>query len=141
MGAGLFDAVMAPVLAAFGAVGNKVLTSVEDETANQTVRLGWQLLARLRRSATDGAARPQLEAAAAAAAANPADRGFEGALRGQVKKALAGDDGVDDPDLAADLAGILAASGVTVAASDTRVAAAGGHDSTTSSAGDGSTVA
>lgn len=57
-----------------------------------------------------------VEAAAADATADPAEEDFRRALRGQVKKALAGADGVDDPELAADLTGILAAAGVSVSA-------------------------
>ena len=125
MDAGLIDAVMAPVVTALGTIGGKALTVVEDEAADETVRLGRRLLGRLRRGAEDGGGggRPQLEAAAADVAADPQDPDFQAALRGQVKKALGGIDGVEDPDLAADLAGLLAAAGVAVTASGERAVA------------------
>src|SRR4051812_44843964 len=106
---------MVPALAALGVIGHKVLTTVEDEAADEAVRLGHRLLTRLRRG-RDGTERLQLEAAVTDVAAAPADEDFRGALRGQVKKALAGTDGAEDPDLAADLTGILAEAGVTVTA-------------------------
>lgn len=134
----LIDAVMVPVLAAVGAMGHKVLTTVEDETADEAVRLGWRLLARLRRG-RDGTGRPQLEAAAADATADLAEEDFRSALRGQVKKALAGTDGVDDPELAADLTGILAADGVSVTAIGVGAVAVNRNDGIISTGG-GATI-
>lgn len=139
MDAGLLDAVMAPVLTALGAIGHKVLTEAEDEAADQTVRLGRRLLARLRHGGKDGTGRPQLEAAAADVAADPNDPDFQAALRGQFKKALSGTDGVDDPELVADLSGLLAAAGVTVTATGTRAVAVGHNDGIIST-GDGATI-
>ena len=116
MDAGLVDAVMTQLTLALGVVGQKVLSSAEDEAADETVRLGQRLLARLRRSASDDPARPQLESAAADVAANPDDEDFRAALRGQLKKALSGADGMNDPALAEDLLGLLRDAGVSVAA-------------------------
>ena len=102
---------MAPIWAALGAVGHKALTDVEDEAADETVKLGRRLLARLlRRGGSKEPARPQLEAAAADVATAPRDEDFRVALRAQVRKALTGADGVDDPNLALDLKSLLAAA-------------------------------
>lgn len=138
MDAELIDAVMVPVLAGLGAVGHKVLTTVEDEAADEAVQASRRLLARLRRG-RDGTGRPQLEAAAADVATDPADEDFRGALRGQVRKALAGTDGLDDPDLAADLTGILDAAGISVTASGTSAVAVGHNDGIIST-GDSATI-
>jgi hypothetical protein len=112
MDPGLLDAVMGPIWAALGAIGHKALSDVEDTTADETVRLGQRLLARLlRRGRSQDPVRPALEAAAQEVAADPQQDDFRGALRGQVRKALAGADAVADLDLAADLEGILKAAG------------------------------
>lgn len=117
MGVELLDAVMGPIVAALRAVGRKALSDAEDQSASGLVGAGRKLLARLRRSDGSGQpARPQLEAAAADLAADPQDGDFRAALRGQVKKALAGTDGVDDPSLAEDLTRLLEATGIHVSA-------------------------
>lgn len=129
MDAGLLDAVMASIWAALGAVGHKALTDAEDEAANESVKLGRRLLARLlRRGGSKDPARPQLEAAVGVAADNPQDEDFRLALRGQVKMALTGKDGVDDPMLAADLAHLLDAAGIQVSAGDARSVAVGHNE-------------
>lgn len=117
MDAGLLEAVMGPIWAALGAIGHKALSEVEDEAADETVRVGRRLLGRLRRRGGSGdPARPQLEAAAADLASAPADEDFRSALRGQVKKALSGTDGLADETLATDLKQILQDAGVRVSA-------------------------
>jgi hypothetical protein len=119
MGVELLDAVMGPIVAALRAVGRKALSDAEDQSASGLVAAGRKLLARLCHRGGSGsgqAARPQLEAASADVAADPQDADFRAALRGQVKKALAGTDGVDDPTLAADLARLLEAAGIHVSA-------------------------
>ena len=123
MDASLLDAVMGPIWAALGAVGHKALSEAEDETASGVVGLGRRLLARLRRrgdstGSTNAAetARPQLEAAVADVTSDPDDQDFRAALRGQVKKALSGTDGVEDRSLIGDLEGLLEAAGVHVSA-------------------------
>jgi hypothetical protein len=129
MDAGLLDAVMASIWAALGAVGHKVLTDVEDQAADESVKLGRRLLARLlRRGGSTDPARPQLEAAVCVAAEDPADEDYRSALRGQVKMALTGKDGVDDPTLAADLARLLEAAGVQVSASGARSVVVGHNE-------------
>jgi hypothetical protein len=117
MDASLLDAVMGPIWAALGAVGHKALSEAEDETASGIVGLGRRLLARLRRrgDSTD-TARPQLEAAVADVTSDPDDQDFRAALRGQVKKALTGTDGVEDQSLVADLESFLEAAGVRISA-------------------------
>ncbi|WP_034260375.1 hypothetical protein [Actinospica robiniae] len=113
----LLEAVMGPIWAALGAIGHKALTDAEDDAAKGIVGLGHKLLARLRRrgGSTDPA-RAQLEAAAVDVANAPDDEDFRAALRGQVKKALAGTDSVDDPSLVEDLTKLLEAAGVQVSA-------------------------
>jgi hypothetical protein len=128
MDAGLLDAVMGPIFAALGAVGHKALSEAEDQAADETVKLGRRLLDRLRRRGVDEAARPQLEAAAAVAAEDPEDEDFRLALRGLVKMALTGKDGVQDPTLAADLTQLLEAGGVQVGASGAGSVAVGHNE-------------
>lgn len=69
----------------------------------------------------------------------PADEDFRAGLRGQVKKALSGADGVYDPGLAADLTRILADAGMTVSATATRAVAVGHNDGIIST-GDDATI-
>ncbi|MFC6015043.1 hypothetical protein ACFP2T_02375 [Plantactinospora solaniradicis] len=114
MAAELLEVIMPPVFAAVGAYGQKVLSTAEDEAAGATVRLGQQLLSRLRRtrSRTDTDT-SGLDAAVVDVAANPDDADFQGALRAQVKKALAG----DDPELTRDLLALFDRAGISVSAS------------------------
>jgi hypothetical protein len=129
MDAGLLEAVMGPIWAALGVVGHKALSKVEDQAADETVRLGRRLLDRLRhRGGSGDAARPQLEAAAADVAADPQDEDFRSALRGQVKKALSGTDGLKDEGLAADLKELLEAAGVRVSAEGAGAVAVGHNE-------------
>jgi hypothetical protein len=120
MDASLLDAVMGPIWAALGAVGQKALSEAEDETASGIVGLGRRLLARLRRrgesTASAETARPQLESAAADVTSDPDDEDFRAALRGQVKKALTSADGVEDQSLVADLKALLESAGVRISA-------------------------
>jgi hypothetical protein len=133
----LLDAVLGPILAALGAIGHKALSNVEDETASGLVGLGRRLLARLcHRDAAGKPARPQLEAAAADVAAEPADEDFRAALRGQVRKALAGSDGVEDRALIAQVQSLLKASGAWGSTSGSVVV---GHNEGIISTGPGAT--
>jgi hypothetical protein len=117
MDASLLDAVMGPIWAALSAVGRKALSEAEDETATGLVGLGRRLLARLRRRGESAeTARPQLEAAVADVTSDPDDQDFRAALRGQVKKALTGTDGVEDQSLIADLETLLESGGVHISA-------------------------
>jgi hypothetical protein len=126
MDAGLLDAVMGPIWAALGAIGHKALADAEDEVADGTVRLGRRLLLRLvGPREPSGASRPQLEAAAGDVATDPDDADFCAALRGQVRKALSGDDGLQDPQLASDLTELLEMAGVSVTADGTGAVAVG----------------
>lgn len=129
MDAGLLEAVMAPIWAALGAIGHKALADVEDEAADETVKLGRRLLVRLlHRSGSKDTARPQLEAAAEDMATMPEDEDFRLALRGQVRKAVSGVDGVDDRSLVADLEALLRAAGVRVSAKGAGSVAAARND-------------
>jgi hypothetical protein len=118
MDASLLDAVMGPIWAALSAVGQKALSEAEDEAAGGLVGLGRKLLARLRRRSAESpeTARPQLEAAVADVTSDPDDEDFRAALRGQVKKALTGKDGVEDQSLVADLEALLESAGVRISA-------------------------
>lgn len=137
MDAGLLEAVMGPIWAVLSAVGRKAVSSAEDQAADETVRLGQRLLARLHhRGESEEPARPRLEAAVADAAADPQDADFHAALRGQVRKALTGKDGVDDATLVADLESLLEAAGVRVSANGARSVAVE-HNEGIISTGDG----
>jgi hypothetical protein len=107
------------VTAVVSAYGRGVVDRLADESADAaadaTLGLGRRLLRRLLAS---GRA-PMIEAAVGDLAEEPADEDFRAALRGQVKKALAADQG-----LAVEVAGLLAAAGVRVVASGDRSIAA-----------------
>ncbi|MBO3753126.1 hypothetical protein J5X84_44440 [Streptosporangiaceae bacterium NEAU-GS5] len=87
--AGLADAVMPYVTAAIGAYGAAVWTKAQDAAADETVSLGRRLLQRLHQGER---ARPRLEDAVADLIAAPDDADFQAGLRGQIRKALAGDE-------------------------------------------------
>ncbi|GAA2050061.1 hypothetical protein GCM10009839_65370 [Catenulispora yoronensis] len=123
----LLSSVMAQLTAALSAVGHKLLSTAGEKTADESVRLGRRLLDRLRRS-KDGTPRPRLEEAVGDLADNPEDDDFRAALRAQLKRALSGADKIDDPDLAADLAGLLQSAGMTVEASGQGSIAVGRND-------------
>lgn len=110
----VIDAAVSAIGAAAGAYGQAVLTAAEDEAASGTVRLGQRLLALIRRRAGN---RGQVEAAVLDAAAHQGDPDFQAGLRAQVRKALE-----TDPDLAEELAVLLADGGVATAAGDRSVA-------------------
>ena len=117
MDAGAIEAMTAPIWAALGAVGHKTLNRVEDGTADEAVKLGRRLLARLlSRGGAPGSARPQLAAAAANFAAAPENEDLHEALRVQLRLALTGADDVDDPSLVGDLRGLIQAAGTYVSA-------------------------
>jgi len=108
------DAMVSAIGASAGAYGHAVLTTAEDEAASSTVRLGLRLLALLRHRAGN---RRQVEEAVLDDASHPGDPDFRAGLRAQVRKALEA-----DPSLAAELATLLEAGGITVAADDRSVA-------------------
>ena len=129
MDAGLLETVMGPIWAALGAIGHKALSEAEGEAADETVQLGRRLLSRLlQRGGSRDSARPRLEAAAADVATTPGDEDFRVALRAQVKKALTGTDGVDDLEIARDLASLLDAASVRATAHGDGAAAVGHNE-------------
>ncbi|WP_285569891.1 hypothetical protein [Streptomyces sp. RTGN2] len=97
----LLGQVVPAVQAAVSAYGVGVLTRVEDQAADETVRLGQRLLARILRRETGTA---QVEAAVADLVEAAGDPDAEGALRLQIRKALR-----DDPLFAAELSSMLPA--------------------------------
>jgi hypothetical protein len=132
--AGLVAAVGPYLGAAIGAYGHAVFDQVSDEAgdvaAEATVGLGRRLLRRLLASKSG----PAITAAVNDVVDAPADDDFQAALRGQVKKALAA-----DADLAADVARLLPAGGVSVVAVGERSIAA--HTiSGVASTGDSATI-
>jgi hypothetical protein len=87
------------VTAAVGAYGAAVLTRAEDAAADETIRLGQRLLRTMLGSRT---ARPGVEQAVTALAAEHNDPGFQAALRAEIRLAL-----YQDQQLAARLAALL----------------------------------
>lgn len=115
--------VMPAIGSAVAAYGAGVLTRAEDEAAEASVRLGQRLLARILRRAADPSS---VEAAVGDLVAAPGDGDAVGALRLQIRKALAG-----DAELVAELAALLPAraqaSGerATAVAGDVNISTAG----------------
>lgn len=97
----LVGQVVPAIGSAVAAYGTGVLTRAENEAAEASVRLGQRLLARILRRTSDPA---PVEAAVADLAAVPGDGDALGALRLQIRKALAG-----DTELVAELAALLSA--------------------------------
>ncbi len=104
---------IAPYIAsAVGAYGKGVLTKAADAGAGATVSLGQRMLQRIWHRSRDSAG---LEQAVSDAVDAPQDEDFQAALRAQLKRAL-----LADPDLVAELAGMLPASGDAFTASGER---------------------
>ncbi|MDF6018154.1 hypothetical protein [Streptomyces sp. JH34] len=127
----LVDAVMPSVTAAVAAYGANVLVHAEDAAAMETVRLGQRLLARLRRNED---VQPRIDVAVQDLTSALDDEDFLGALRAQIKKALA-----EDTDLASDLKKLLTDSPVTAQATGTRSVAVTHNDGVIST-GDNATI-
>jgi hypothetical protein len=102
--------------AAIGAYGAAVLQRAEGDAADATVGLGRQVLQRIFGSRAAGEELPE---PVADVVADPGDEDAAAALRLAVRKALAA-----DPELRADVAGLLAAGGVSVTAAGDRSVAA-----------------
>ena len=119
-----------PVMsAAVGAYGAGVLTRVEGAAADATVGLGRRLLHLVWRRSKQ----PEAVAAAVTELAQaPADPDALAGLRLQVRKVLA-----QDPQLLAEIAGMLPARSVVVTASGERSVAIGGNNNGSISTGDG----
>ncbi|WP_246577649.1 hypothetical protein [Actinospica durhamensis] len=121
-----------PVIgAAVGAYGAGVLTRAQDAAADATVTLGQRVLARLLHHAPRRAA---LEAAVSDLAADSGDPDALAALRFQVRKALA-----QDPELVAQLAGMLPPA-PSASASGPRSVAVAGDNSAPITTGDHSPI-
>jgi hypothetical protein len=103
-------AVVPFVVATAVAYGTQTLDKLRDVASDATVALGQRLLGRL--LSRD---RPALTSAVQDLAAGPADEDAAAAVRLQVRKALA-----DDPALAAEIAGMLAAQTIHLEASGER---------------------
>lgn len=125
------DAVIPSVTAAVAAYGTKVLVRAEDAAAGETVRLGQRVLARLRRNED---VQPHIDVAVKDLANALDDEDFLGALRAQIKKALA-----EDPDLASDVEKLLTGSPVTAQATGARSVAVTYNDGVIST-GDNATI-
>ena len=128
---GLVGQVVPVIGAAVGAYGVGVLTRVEESAANATVGLGQRVLARLLGHASRRAA---LEEAVVDLAANGQDPDALAALRLQVRKILTA-----DPDLVAELAGMLPSAPVATAVGARSVAIAG-HSTAPITTGDNSPI-
>jgi hypothetical protein len=102
--------------AAIGAYGAAVLQRAEGDAADATVGLGRQVLQRIFGSRAAG---EELPVPVADVVADPGDEDAAAALRLAVRKALAA-----DPELRADVEGLLAAGGVSVTAAGDRSVAA-----------------
>ena len=108
----LANAVVPYVTAAAGAYGSAVLTKLQEQSADATVRTGGSLLRRLLRPEKSA---PALEAAVLDLAEDTEDPDRQGALRLQIRKVLAEDD-----DLRAEISDVLKSAGATVTASGDR---------------------
>jgi hypothetical protein len=127
----LLGQIVPAVEAAVGAYGVGVLTRVEDQAADETVRLGQRLLARILRR--DASAAP-VEAAVVDLAESGEDEDAQGALRLQIRKALR-----DDPQFAAELSAMLPERPAVWAGGKGSVAV-GGNNQGNISTGDGATI-
>ncbi|MFE3827324.1 hypothetical protein [Streptomyces sp. NPDC059092] len=97
------------ITAAVGAYGTAVLTRSTDTAADATVSLGRRIVQRLWGREESRAA---IEGAVSNLAELPDDEDFQALLRAHVKRAL-----LDDPDLAAEIARMLPATGTSFTAS------------------------
>ncbi|MER5265584.1 hypothetical protein ABTZ99_26235 [Actinosynnema sp. NPDC002837] len=112
----LANAVVPYVTAAAGAYGSAVLTKLQEQSADATVRTGGSLLRRLLGKEKSA---PALEAAVLDLAEDTEDPDRQGALRLQIRKLLA-----EDEELRAEISDVLKSAGVTVTASGDRAVAA-----------------
>ncbi|MGW5341950.1 hypothetical protein [Streptomyces sp. NPDC004050] len=119
-------------VAAISAYGTAVLTRVRDQAADATVSLGREILQRFARR---NRRRQELESAVRDVAEDPQDADFQAALRGQLRRILEG-----DPELAAELAALLAQSGVRVTALGERAVNVGKMRSGTIVTGDNNRI-
>ncbi|MGW0994708.1 hypothetical protein [Streptomyces sp. NPDC002520] len=127
----LLGQIVPAVEAAVGAYGVSVLTRAEDEAAQETVRLGQRLLARILHRGTNT---ESVEAAVTDLAEMREDRDALSALRLQIKKAMG-----DDPQFAAELSAMLPER-PAVQATGPRAVAVGGSNSGIISTGDGARI-
>jgi hypothetical protein len=114
--AALAGTLMSFVVAALREFGGTVLNQAQDDAAETTVRLGRRLLQRIFGTRAAGEPLPE---PLADAVADPQDDDAVAALRLAIRKALAA-----DPQLRAEVEGMLAAAGVRVAAVGERSIAA-----------------
>ncbi|WP_326999708.1 hypothetical protein OHA72_31780 [Dactylosporangium sp. NBC_01737] len=121
-------AVVPFVAATVVAYGTQTLEKLRDRASDATVALGQRFLGQL--LTRD---RPALTSAVEDLAADPADEDATAALRLQIRKAL-----TDDPALAAEIAGMLAAQTIHIEASGERSVATHTNDGIIST-GDGAT--
>ncbi|SEE62164.1 hypothetical protein [Streptomyces sp. TLI_105] len=113
MDASLTAAEITPyVVTAISTYGTAVLTRARDQAADATVSLGREILQRFTRR---NRRRAELESAVRDVAEDPQDADSQAALRGQLRRILEG-----EPELAAELATLLAQSGARVAATGER---------------------
>ncbi|MFE9191152.1 hypothetical protein ACFYL6_16205 [Micromonospora sp. NPDC007208] len=106
--AGLAAAAVPHVLAAIGVYGAAVASKAEEASATATVQLGSRLMRRLLRREESAAA---IQQAVSEVAEEGADFDRIAVLRAEVRRALQA-----DPQMAADVATLLASAGTTVTA-------------------------
>ncbi len=114
--AALAGQVMSYVIAAVRAFGGRVLDQAQDDTAETTIGLGRRLLQKVFGTREAGEPLPE---PLADAVADPRDEDAVAALRLAIRKTLAA-----NPELRAEVKGMLAGAGVTVTASGERSIAA-----------------
>jgi hypothetical protein len=100
------------VVAAIGAVGASVASKVQESTATATVQLGSKLLRRVLGREESASA---VQHAVVEVAELPEDKNRLSLLQAELREAMQA-----DPDLAADVAGMLSDAGVVITASGTR---------------------
>ncbi len=128
----LANAVVPYVSAAAGAYGNAVLTKLQEQSADATVRTGGSLLRRLLRQEQTT---PALEAAVLDLAEDVDDPDRQGALRLQIRKLL-----TEDEELRTEIAGLLEVAAPAVTASGTRSVATGTITGSVVSTGDNAQI-
>lgn len=128
----LANAVVPYVTAAAGAYGSAVLTKLQEQSADATVRTGGSLLRRLLGKEESA---PALEAAVLDLAEDTEDPDRQGALRLQIRKLLA-----EDEELRAEISEVLKSAGATVTASGTRAVAAEAITDSVVSTGDAAQI-
>lgn len=128
----LANAAVPYVSAAAGAYGNAVLTKLQEQSADATVRTGGSLLRRLLRQEQSA---PALEAAVLDLAEDVDDPDRQGALRLQIRKLL-----TEDEELRTEITGLLKAAEPAVTASGSRSIAAGTITGSVVSTGDNTQI-